>query len=202
LDRRDASTRTRRRTHETVDRAAGYRDPRRCRLRPLAVAVVRGTAQCVGLSGDLPAPWSFITSNDLGVPILATRNAAGQPLRLRHRLQLEARDGHIWRDLHFSSLYKDTLLNSFHGNVQCYDDDADTGGHSHRMIMCHREFSDIRQIPRRLLAHHLRRSDGVLNLPQPLRSKSPHWTRCIAPPPPIDIDIGISATCSRPSRSA
>ena len=26
----------------------------------------RGTAQCVGLSGDLPQPGSFITSNDVG----------------------------------------------------------------------------------------------------------------------------------------
>lgn len=34
--------------------------------------------QVLGMSGDLPEPGSFITSNDLGVPILMTRDAQGQ----------------------------------------------------------------------------------------------------------------------------
>ncbi len=33
--------------------------------------------QCVGLSGDLPEPGSFLTNNDLGLPILATRDHEG-----------------------------------------------------------------------------------------------------------------------------
>lgn len=37
----------------------------------------RNTPQCLGMSGDLPEPGSFLTSNDLGVPILATRDADG-----------------------------------------------------------------------------------------------------------------------------
>jgi phenylpropionate dioxygenase-like ring-hydroxylating dioxygenase large terminal subunit len=37
----------------------------------------RGTPQCVGLSGDLPEPGSFLTNNDLGIPILATRDQDG-----------------------------------------------------------------------------------------------------------------------------
>ena len=36
-----------------------------------------GTPQCVGLSGDLPEPGSFLTNNDLGIPILATRDRDG-----------------------------------------------------------------------------------------------------------------------------
>jgi len=38
----------------------------------------RGHAQIIGLSGDLAAPGDFITSNDLGVPILATRTRNGE----------------------------------------------------------------------------------------------------------------------------
>jgi carnitine monooxygenase subunit len=34
--------------------------------------------QMIGMSGDLPEPGSFITSNDLGIPILATRDKAGK----------------------------------------------------------------------------------------------------------------------------
>ena len=36
-----------------------------------------GFPQCLGFSGDLPGPNSFITNNDLGIPILATRDEAG-----------------------------------------------------------------------------------------------------------------------------
>ena len=35
------------------------------------------TPQCIGLSGDLPEPGSFLTNNDLGIPILATRDHDG-----------------------------------------------------------------------------------------------------------------------------
>ena len=35
------------------------------------------TPQCIGLSGDLPEPGSFLTNNDLGIPILATRDVDG-----------------------------------------------------------------------------------------------------------------------------
>ena len=38
----------------------------------------RGHPQMIGMSGDLPEPGSFITSNDLGVPILATRDRSGK----------------------------------------------------------------------------------------------------------------------------
>jgi len=48
---------------------------------------------------------------------------------------------------HFSSLHKDTLFNSFHGNVQCSDDDADVGGPSHRMILCRRDIDQMRHLP-------------------------------------------------------
>jgi phenylpropionate dioxygenase-like ring-hydroxylating dioxygenase large terminal subunit len=48
---------------------------------------------------------------------------------------------------HFSTLHKATLFNDFHGNVQCYDDDADVGGHSHRMILCRRDIDLMRQLP-------------------------------------------------------
>ena len=36
-----------------------------------------GHPQIVGLSGDLAAPGSFMTIDDLGVPILATRDGDG-----------------------------------------------------------------------------------------------------------------------------
>jgi carnitine monooxygenase subunit len=36
-----------------------------------------GSPQCLGLSGDLPGPGSFLTNNDLGIPILATRDDDG-----------------------------------------------------------------------------------------------------------------------------
>jgi len=35
-------------------------------------------AQIIGLSGDLPEPGSFVTVNDLGIPILATRDKSGK----------------------------------------------------------------------------------------------------------------------------
>ena len=41
-------------------------------------AFFRNHPQLIGLSGDLPAPSSFITVDDFGVPILATRNKNGK----------------------------------------------------------------------------------------------------------------------------
>ncbi len=38
----------------------------------------RNHPQLIGLSGDLPTPVSFVTTEDFGVPVLATRDAAGQ----------------------------------------------------------------------------------------------------------------------------
>ena len=214
-----------------------------------------GLPQCVGMSGDLAEPGAFLTNNDLGMPILATRDSDGRFRAFvnscRHRgaiVETEARGTkrrftcpfHAWSydtggalvgipkpehfgdvdtgchgleqlpaeerhgllfvhpdpagviDLdellgtwfndefptwnfagmvpinhdaydtacnwklamdtfgetyHFSSLHKDTLFNTFHGNVQCYDDDADAGGHSHRMILCRRDIDEMRHLP-------------------------------------------------------
>ncbi len=36
-----------------------------------------GTPQCIGMSNDLPEPSAFLTNDDLGVPILATRDVDG-----------------------------------------------------------------------------------------------------------------------------
>ena len=44
---------------------------------------------------------------------------------------------------HFTSLHANTLANSFHGNVQCYDED----GHLHRMILCKKAIDDMRLLP-------------------------------------------------------
>ena len=35
-------------------------------------------AQIIGLSGDLPAPGAYLTLDDFGVPILATRDSTGK----------------------------------------------------------------------------------------------------------------------------
>lgn len=50
-----------------------------CRERAAAEwdTMFRGHPQMIGLSGDLPEPGSFITTNYLGTPILATRTADG-----------------------------------------------------------------------------------------------------------------------------
>ena len=44
---------------------------------------------------------------------------------------------------HFPVLHRDTLANSFHGNVQCYD----TFGRNHRMILCRRDIDWMREQP-------------------------------------------------------
>ena len=44
---------------------------------------------------------------------------------------------------HFTTLHSDTLAMSFHGNVQCYDED----GHLHRMILCKRAIDEMRLLP-------------------------------------------------------
>jgi len=209
------------------------------------------TPQCVGMAGDLPEVGSFLTMDDLGVPILATRDADGQfrafvnscrhrgaiveteergtkrrftcpfhawsydtsgdlvglpkpdhfgevdaeclglrplPAEERHGLlfvqpdpdgvmDLDALLGEWFDDefptwnfdtmvpinhdtydtacnwklamdtfgetYHFSSLHKETLFNSFHGNVQCYDEEA----HLHRMVLCRRDIDHMRTLP-------------------------------------------------------
>jgi len=210
-----------------------------------------GTPQCVGLSGDLAEAGAFLTNNDLGIPILATRDTEGrfqafinscrhrgaivetEPRGVKRRfscpfhawtydssgnlvglpkpdhfgdvdteclglkrLPAEERHGLLFvhpdpdgkmdlddllgdqfneefptwnfasltpinRDVydaacnwklamdtwgetyHFSSRHKDTLFNSFHGNVQCYDE----SGHNHRMVLCRREIDEMRHTP-------------------------------------------------------
>ena len=209
------------------------------------------TPQCVGMSGDLPEAGSLLTHDDLGVPILATRDADGHfrafvnscrhrgvvveteargtkrrftcpfhawsydtggalvgvpksehfgdidteclglrplPAEERHgllfvhpdpngRMNLDELLGEWFNDefptwhfgnmipinhdaydtacnwklamdtfgetYHFSALHKDTLFNSFHGNVQCYDQE----GHLHRMVLCRREIDEMRLLP-------------------------------------------------------
>ena len=44
---------------------------------------------------------------------------------------------------HFASLHKNKLINNFHGNVQCYDED----GQSHRMVLCRRDIDEMRHQP-------------------------------------------------------
>ncbi len=215
----------------------------------------RGLPHCLGMSGDLAEPGAFFTSNDLGTPILATRDNEGRfrafvnscrhrgalveteergvkrrftcpfhswsydaggalvglpkadhfgevgeecldlrplPAEERHGLlfvhpdpegdmDLDSLLGEWFNDefptwnfgamipinhdaydtacnwklamdtfgetYHFSSLHKDTLFNSFHGNVQCYDDDLAEGGHNHRMILCRRDIDEMRHMP-------------------------------------------------------
>lgn len=209
------------------------------------------TPQCVGLTGDLGEPGAFLTNNDLGIPILATRGSDGRFRAFvnscRHRgaiveseergtkrrftcpfhswsydtagtlvglphtdhfgdvdkdclglRQLPAEERHgllfvhpnpdgsidldallgewlndefptwkfdellpLTRDAydtacnwklamdtfgetyHFASLHKDTLINTFHGNVQTYDEQ----GHNHRMVLCRREIDEMRLLP-------------------------------------------------------
>ncbi|WP_179044451.1 aromatic ring-hydroxylating oxygenase subunit alpha [Sphingobium lactosutens] len=54
-------------TFTDPDRAAKERD-----------ILFRNHPQIIGLSGDLPKPGSFLTNDDLGIPILATRNKDGK----------------------------------------------------------------------------------------------------------------------------
>lgn len=210
-----------------------------------------GMPQLIGMSGDLPEPGSFLTNNDYGLPILATRDSDGEFRAFvnscRHRgaiVETEAKgtkrrftcpfhawtydpagtlvglpkaehfgdvdkecmglralpaeerhgllfvhpdpDGEIdldhllgewfndefptWRfdelelltsdeydtacnwklamdtfgeTYHFTALHSETLALTFHGNVQCYDEDA----HLHRMILCKRAIDDMRLLP-------------------------------------------------------
>ena len=41
-------------------------------------AFFRNHPQLIGLSGDLPEPGSYLTMDDFGIPILATRDKSGQ----------------------------------------------------------------------------------------------------------------------------
>lgn len=207
--------------------------------------------QVIGLSGDLPEPGSFLTTDDLGLPVVATRSADGvfhafiNSCRHRGAVLIEEPRGtarrmtcpfHSWtydsagtlvglpkqdhfgevdteclslielpsaewnglllvhpdpdgevdpaalfpEDLaaeiaewnfgeleyldadsydidcnwklamdtfgetyHFSSLHKDTLFGTFHGNAQCYD----TFGLHHRMILTRRSIDQMRHLP-------------------------------------------------------
>jgi phenylpropionate dioxygenase-like ring-hydroxylating dioxygenase large terminal subunit len=209
------------------------------------------TPQCIGISGGLAEPRAFLTNNDLGVPILATRDLDGRfkafinscrhrgviveseergkkrrftcpfhswsydtggalvglpkedhfgnvdksclglkplPAEERHGLLFVHPDPNGVMDLdaligpelndefsswnfdglvpfmndeyetafnwklamdtfgetyHFASLHKNTLISSFHGNVQCYDE----YGHNHRMLLCRPDIDTMRQLP-------------------------------------------------------
>jgi phenylpropionate dioxygenase-like ring-hydroxylating dioxygenase large terminal subunit len=211
----------------------------------------RGMPQIVGLSGDLAEPGSFLTNNDYGTPILATRDDGGElkafvnscrhrgaivetdergtkrrftcpfhawsydsagalvglpkpghfgdvdktcmglralPAEERHgllfvhpdpggvidldwllgewfndefstwgfdELELLTSDAYDtdcnWKlamdtfgeTYHFAALHSDTLALSFHGNVQCYDEED----HLHRMVLCKRAIDDMRRLP-------------------------------------------------------
>jgi phenylpropionate dioxygenase-like ring-hydroxylating dioxygenase large terminal subunit len=56
--------------------ASDYTSPERAALE--WDAFFRDYPQVIGMSGDLPKPGSFITVNDFGAPILATRDASGR----------------------------------------------------------------------------------------------------------------------------
>ena len=56
--------------------AADYTSPERAGME--WEAFFKGHPQVIGLSGDLPKAGSFLTSNDFGVPLLATRAADGR----------------------------------------------------------------------------------------------------------------------------
>jgi phenylpropionate dioxygenase-like ring-hydroxylating dioxygenase large terminal subunit len=210
-----------------------------------------GAPQMIGLSGDLPEPGSFLTVDDLDVPVLATRASDGKFRAFvnacRHRgviletasrgtgrrltcefhswsydldgtlvglpkqdhfgdvdrdclglVELPAveRSGLLWistdpngaidldevfgdalaaeldswgfdqlhylgadeydvacnwklamdtfgETYHFTSLHRNTIANSFHGNVQCYD----TFGRNHRMLLVRRQIESLRARP-------------------------------------------------------
>ncbi len=66
----------------TVDAGGFRKTPTRVYVDPELAereweAFFRGHPQLIGLSGDLPEPGSFLTLDDLGTPILATRDAQG-----------------------------------------------------------------------------------------------------------------------------
>ena len=228
---------------------AVYTDPERAERE--RAEFFMATPQCIGMSGDLPEPGSFLTNNDLEIPILATRDSDGafrafvnscrhrgaivetEPRGSKRRftcpfhawsydthgalvgipkpdhfgdidtscngliaLSAEERHGLLfvhpnpegemdldgllgewfndefptwnfdtmvpinhdsydtacnWKlamdtfgeTYHFASLHKETLFNSFHGNVQCYDEE----GHLHRMVLCRRDIDQMRHLP-------------------------------------------------------
>jgi len=95
------------------------------------------------MSGDLAEPGAFLTNNDE----FPTWNFGGM-VPINHDAYDTACNWKLAMDTfgetyHFSSLHKDMLFNTFHGNVQCYDDDAGAGGHSHRMILCRRDIDQM-----------------------------------------------------------
>ena len=68
---------------KNIDAGVQYRMPTTAYVCP-EIAAQEQTAffknhpQLIGLSGDLPAPGSFLTLDDFGIPILATRDKSGQ----------------------------------------------------------------------------------------------------------------------------
>ena len=68
---------------ENVDAGVMYRNPTSAYTCPDLAAkewqsFFKGHTQLIGLSSDLPKAGSFLTMDDFGVPILATRGKDGQ----------------------------------------------------------------------------------------------------------------------------
>tara|TARA_B100000519_G_scaffold199950_1_gene212136 strand:- start:199 stop:1431 length:1233 start_codon:yes stop_codon:yes gene_type:complete len=68
---------------KNIDAGVQYRMPTTAYVCPEQAehekqAFFRGHPQLIGLSGDLPEPSSYLTMDDFGVPILATRDKAGK----------------------------------------------------------------------------------------------------------------------------
>lgn len=60
-------------------------------------------------------------------------------MRLNWKLQMDT----FGETYHFKTLHRDTLSNTFRGNVQCYD----TFGRNHRMILCMHAIEELRGQP-------------------------------------------------------
>ena len=68
---------------KNIDAGVQYRMPTTSYVCPETAAqerdaFFRNHPQLIGLSGDLPEPGSFLTMNDFGIPILATRDKSGE----------------------------------------------------------------------------------------------------------------------------
>ena len=67
---------------KNIDAGVQYRMPTSSYVCPEVAALewtalFRGHPQLIGLSGDLPGPGSYLTLDDFGIPVLATRDKSG-----------------------------------------------------------------------------------------------------------------------------
>ena len=152
-----------------------YTDPARAEQERLEFFM--STPQCVGMSGDLAEPGSFLTHDDRPLPAEERHGLLFGHPDPDGQMNLDELLGEWFNDefptwhfgdmipinrdaydtacnwklamdtfgetYHFSALHKNTLFNSFHGNVQCYDQE----GHLHRMVLCRREIDEMRMLP-------------------------------------------------------